>query len=184
MELSFGYIASIYHHDTATFANGSRGRAPDSRYHPCMALSGRSFDPTRRPPAPSGPVVDYTLARRSLLASLRRGTLDTGDVCDAHPELMRAAKHIGEEAGKACPICSHDALRWVRYVYGDDLKRNSGRVVYPPEWLDELARSHDHFTCYVVEVCVDCAWNHLIRAFSAGLRYTQQDRASGQRRRG
>jgi Family of unknown function (DUF5318) len=136
-----------------------------------MSLSGTGFDPTVRPPAPSGPVVDYTLARRSALASVRRGMIPTTDVCDAHPELLRAGKHIGEERSTPCPVCSHDSIRWVRYVYGDELKRNSGRVVYPAEWLSELARDHDEFTCYVVEVCIDCSWNHLIRAYSAGRRY-------------
>ncbi len=133
-----------------------------------MSLSGRSFDPTRPPLAPPGPVVDYALARRSVLLSLRRGTLDTTDVCDAHPELLRAAKNIGETLSGPCPVCSHETLRWVRYVYGEELKRNNGRVVYPPGWLKELVEDHDQFTCYVVEVCVDCAWNHLIKAFVAG----------------
>jgi len=141
-------------------------------YHLPMSLSGRSFDPTIRPPKPSGPVVDYGLARRSVLVSLRRGVLDTTDVCDAHPELLRAAKHIGEERFEACPVCSHQTIRRVSYVFGDELKRNSGRVVYPPEWLGELSRTHDHFTCYVVEVCIDCSWNHLVRAFSVGRRYS------------
>ncbi|MDQ3984984.1 MAG: DUF5318 domain-containing protein [Actinomycetota bacterium] len=135
-----------------------------------MALSGTSFDP-HRPPHFAGPTVDYTLARRSALASLRRGSLDTGDVCDAHPELMRAARNIGEDLDQVCPICSHDSLKWVRYVYGDELKRNNGRVVYPTEWLSELATSHDQFTCYVVEVCIDCAWNHLVRSYLAGRRF-------------
>ena len=137
-----------------------------------MAFSGRSFDPTRTPPPPSGPVVDYRLARRSALASLRRGSLDTGDVCDAHPELMRAGKHIGEDAEAPCPVCSHDTLRFVRYVYGADLKRNNGRVVYPLEWLRELVDTYDQFTCYVVEVCTDCAWNHLVKAYAAGRLYS------------
>jgi hypothetical protein len=140
-------------------------------YHLGMSVSGRSFDPTIRPPQLSGPVVDYSLARRSVLASLRRGALDTSDVCDAHPELVRAAKHIGEERAERCPVCSHESLKRVEYVFGDELKRNSGRVVYPPEWLSELSRAHDHFTCYVVEVCTDCSWNHLVRAYSAGRRY-------------
>jgi Family of unknown function (DUF5318) len=140
-------------------------------YHPYMTLSGRSFDPTRRPPRLSGPVVDYTLARRSVLSFLRRGTLDSTDVCDAHPELLRAGKNIGEVIPALCPVCSHESLRWVRYVYGDELKRNNGRIVYPPEWLMELIETYDHFTCYVVEVCVDCSWNHLVRAYSAGRRY-------------
>lgn len=136
-----------------------------------MAFTGRSFDPTRTPPQPTGPTVDYRLARRAALASLRRGSLDTGDVCDAHPELMRAAKNIGESCDPVCPVCSHDSLRLVRYVYGAELKRDNGRVVYPEEWLRELAGRYEQFTCYVVEVCVDCAWNHLVRAYQAGTKY-------------
>ncbi|HET7483269.1 MAG TPA: DUF5318 family protein [Actinomycetota bacterium] len=140
-----------------------------------MPKSGRSFDPTRTPPPISGPFVDYRLARRAALASLRRGSLDSNDVCDAHPELIRAGKHIGEDAGMPCPVCSHESLRFVRYVYGDELKRNSGRVVYPDEWLKELVTTTDQFTCYVVEVCIDCAWNHLVRAYVAGRRYSRPD---------
>ena len=55
-------------------------------------------------------MVDYALARRSVLVSLRRGQLDTTDVSDAHPELMRAARNIGEELEEPCPVCSHEAL--------------------------------------------------------------------------
>jgi hypothetical protein len=135
-----------------------------------MSLSGRSFDPSK-PPAAGPPVVDYTLARRSALASVRRGTLGTSDVCDAHPELMRAARNIGEADDRKCPVCSHETLRNVTYVYGEELKRNNGRVVYPQEWLAELAADHDQFTCYVVEVCTDCAWNHLVRSYMAGRLY-------------
>jgi Family of unknown function (DUF5318) len=154
-------------------------RAGARRYHHRMRASGRSFDPTR-PPAVAAPTVDYRLARRSVLKSLRRGSLDVADVCDAHPELMRAARNIGEEVPHVCPICSHDTLRWVRYVYGDELKRNNGRVVYPADWLSELASAHDQFTCYVVEVCIDCSWNHLIRSYLAGRRFSS---APGARRR-
>ncbi len=116
-------------------------------------------------------MVDYTLARRSALGALRRSRIHVNDVCDAHPELLRAARHIGEEVDEQCPVCSHDTLRWVRYVYGEGLKRNSGRVVYPAEWLAELETSHDEFTCYVVEVCLDCCWNHLIRSYVTGRRF-------------
>jgi hypothetical protein len=137
-----------------------------------MSISGTSFDPTRTPPPPPAPVVDYRLARRSLLAALRRGSLGTSEVCDAHPELLRAAKNIGEDVDGLCPVCSHESLRFVRYVYGDELKRNNGRVVYPASWLSELAAAHDQFTCYLVEVCVDCSWNHLLKAYMAGRRYT------------
>ena len=135
-----------------------------------MSLSGRSFDPSK-PPSTGGPVVDYTLARRSVLASVRRGTLGTSDVCDAHPELLRAARNIGLADDHKCPICSHETMRHVTYVYGEQLRRNNGRVVYPEEWLAELAAEHDQFTCYVVEVCTDCAWNHLVRSYMAGRNY-------------
>lgn len=135
-----------------------------------MPLSGKSFDPGR-PPASAAPVVDYTLARRSVLGALRRGLIGTTDVCDAHPELLRAARNIGLEDPRGCPICSHDTLKNVRYVYGEELKRDNGRVVYPDEWLAELASKHDQFTCYVVEVCIDCSWNHLVRSYSAGRRF-------------
>ena len=129
-------------------------------------------------------MVDYTLARRSVLASVRRGTLGTSDVCDAHPELMRAARNIGVADHNKCPICSHETLRHVMYVYGEELKRNNGRVVYPQEWLAELAADHDQFTCYVVEVCTDCAWNHLVRSYMAGRQYravapTKRSRSQG-----
>jgi hypothetical protein len=103
------------------------------------------------------------------------------DVCDAHPELLRAAKHIGEGLDAPCPICSHDTLVSVRYVYGDELRRNNGRVVYPMEWLSELARNHEQFTCYVVEVCTDCAWNHLTRSYMAGRKFGLE-RARSERR--
>src|SRR5207245_3451809 len=36
--------------------------------------------------------IDYRLSRRHVLAELRRGRLGRPDVCDAHPELMRAAR--------------------------------------------------------------------------------------------
>lgn len=145
-----------------------------------MGASGRSFDP-KKPPSSTGQVVDYALARRSLILQVRRGLIGTTDVCDAHPELLRAARNIGEESDKPCPICSHDAVRLVRYVYGAALGRDNGRVVYPLEWLQELVKKHDEFTCYVVEVCTDCAWNHLMRSFTTGtgLRRAGHSRSSG-----
>jgi hypothetical protein len=149
-----------------------------------MAMSGTSFDPGRPPAHPLGPAVDYALARRSTLALLRRGIVAVTAVCDAHPELLRAGKNIGEQAGSACPVCSHDSLRWVRYVYGDELKHNNGRVVYPAAWLTELVESHDNFTCYVVEVCVDCSWNHLVRSYVTGRKWRSEPGDERRRRQG
>ena len=50
-------------------------------------------------------VVDYALARRATLASLQAGRTTLADVCDAHPYLLRAAKHHGEPTEDRCPIC-------------------------------------------------------------------------------
>jgi Family of unknown function (DUF5318) len=157
--------------ETGGRTNGGPQRARRV-YHHAMSLSGRSFDPKRPPVSTAGPVVDFSLARRSTLEALRGGRLATTDVCDAHPELLRAGKNIGEEVPALCPVCSHESLRWVRYVYGDDLKQNSGRVVYPADWLLELVANYDQFTCYVVEVCTDCAWNHLMRSYVTGRNFT------------
>ena len=60
--------------------------------------------------------VDYTLAKRALLSEVRTGLTSWTDVCDAHPELMRAAKHVGEPSKRDCPVCRKDKLRLVTYV--------------------------------------------------------------------
>ena len=44
------------------------------------------------------------------------------DVCDAHPELIRAAKHVGEPTKNDCPVCAKDKLVLLAYVYGEGLK--------------------------------------------------------------
>ena len=73
-------------------------------------------------------VVDYTLAKRALLRDVQRGLLGLTDICDAHPELMRAAHHVGEPSGHDCPVCGKEKLVLLAYVYGDDLKQDNGRV--------------------------------------------------------
>ena len=73
-------------------------------------------------------VVDYTLAKRALLRDARVGLLGTTDICDAHPELMRAAKYVGEETRNDCPVCAREKLVLLAYVYGDTLKAENGRV--------------------------------------------------------
>ncbi len=73
-------------------------------------------------------VIDYTLAKRALLRDARIGVLGLTDVCDAHPELMRAARHVGEPTNNDCPVCAKEKLVLLAYVYGDGLKADSGRV--------------------------------------------------------
>lgn len=115
--------------------------------------------------------TDYTLAKRAVLSRLRKGGLSPLDVCDAHPELVRAARNIGSVLQHACPVCSHESLRLVRFVYGDELKELSGRPVYPADWDVELSGRFDEFRCYAVEVCIDCFWNHLAACYLMGRKY-------------
>ena len=111
-------------------------------------------------------VIDYTLAKRALIRDARRGLLSTADLCDAHPELMRAAKHVGEATTMDCPVCGKDKLVLLAYVFGSSLRRNSGRV-WPIQTGLRLTAAHPGSSCYVVEVCRSCAWNHLREAFTA-----------------
>lgn len=128
-------------------------------------------------------VIDYRLAKRAVLENFRRGGLNRLDICDAHPELMRAAKNIGELVEPPCPVCGAPSLRHVRYVYGDQLKHLSGRPVYPPGWEVSLSREYAEFRCYTIEVCTDCAWNHLAACHLMGRRYKAGQAPAGQRRR-
>jgi hypothetical protein len=111
-------------------------------------------------------VVDYTLAKRALLRQFRRGLLSKGDICDAHPELLRAARYLGAEARHPCPVCRQQELRLLAYVYAEGLRANSGRAFKIPEAM-ALAAGQAGGACYVVEVCTNCSWNHLAEAFMA-----------------
>ncbi len=107
-------------------------------------------------------MIDYALARRAVLADLRRGRVSLLDVCDAHPDLRRAARHHGEATETPCPVCRNaDPLVRVTHVYGDGLREASGRAC-AARAVAELARTHGELTAYEVEVCLHCSWNHLV----------------------
>lgn len=108
-------------------------------------------------------MTDYALARRAVLRDFRSGVLTRLDVCDAHPELLRAAQYIGTRLDDECPVCGAGHLQLVSYVYGEKLKQANGRCVANDGELARLVASHDEFACYDVEVCLDCRWNHLRR---------------------
>ena len=108
-------------------------------------------------------VVDYTLAKRSLLREARRGVLSLNELCDAHPELLRAARYMGEQTSRRCPVCDSGDLRLLAYVYADELKRDNGRVWTIDKAL-KITASCKGGACYVVEVCTGCSWNHLAEA--------------------
>jgi len=119
-----------------------------------------------RPAPPSGQ-VDYRLVRRHAIDEFHRGRLSRLDVCDAHPELLRAARNVGEARSEPCPICEEESVVLVSYAFGARLPAH-GRCITTKKELTGLTRRADVVTCYVVEVCPDCSWNHLVRTFSLG----------------
>ncbi len=111
--------------------------------------------------------VDYRLARNSVLRDFRKGRLSRLDICDAQPELMRAAANVGEVSREDCPVCEADKVRLVSYVFGSRLPP-SGKCVTTRAELARMTRSRPGVACYVVEVCPTCAWNHLAQTFVLG----------------
>jgi hypothetical protein len=111
--------------------------------------------------------IDYRLARNAVLSEFRKGRLGRPDVCDAHPELVRAAREVGSPTADSCPICESGQLVHVSYVFGPRLPAH-GRCITTRRELTTFARRSTTNTCYVVEVCPECSWNHLARTFTLG----------------
>jgi hypothetical protein len=109
--------------------------------------------------------VDYTLKRRSVLRDLRAGRISSYDACDAHPEITRIARLSGVETTRSCPICGKSWLKHLHFVYGDELGELSGRLLPVDTIWNKLPEEYASFVCYVVEVCVDCSWNHMVRSY-------------------
>ncbi len=111
--------------------------------------------------------IDYRLSRQSLISEFRKGRIARNEVCDAHPELRRNAAALGMHTERACPICEESALVMVTYVFGPRLPA-SGRCISKRNELAGINRRAGSFAGYVVEVCTECWWNHLIRSFLLG----------------
>jgi hypothetical protein len=99
-----------------------------------------------------------------LINQVRLGRLRRDEVCDAHPELIRAASNVGTETRTLCPICEQTNLRIVTYVFGHRLPAH-GRCVSTATELRRLASTHPggEMTAYMVEACTACRWHHLLR---------------------
>lgn len=108
--------------------------------------------------------VDYRLARNAVVTEFHKGRLSRLDVCDAHPELLRAAQNVAEETDEDCPICEEAKVRLVSYAFGSRLPP-SGTCVTNRGDLARLSRNGRDLSCYVVEVCPVCGWNHLAQTF-------------------
>jgi hypothetical protein len=126
-----------------------------------------AFRPAALGDRPAPGQVDYRLARRQVLDELRRGRLSRIDVCDAHPELVRNGMHLGVPAPEPCPVCEASELVLVTYLFGPRLPA-SGRCVSSPRELARYARQRTEVAAYEVEVCLACAWHHLVRSFGVG----------------
>ncbi|HKY16990.1 MAG TPA: DUF5318 family protein [Microthrixaceae bacterium] len=111
--------------------------------------------------------VDYRLARQRALRGLRKGDADRADFCDAQAELVRVAVSCSERAGEPCPVCDGEELRVVRFVFGPRLPKG-GRCVSSELELRRLAHRAGEHRCYVVEVCPQCRWNHLLSTHLLG----------------
>ena len=108
--------------------------------------------------------VDYRLARQNVLHAYRAGTVSQLSICDAQAELTRNAVHCGVGADDLCPVCDEPELRHVTYLFGPRLP-SGGRCLTNLAEMQRYARAKASYTAYVVEVCVACRWNHLIRSY-------------------
>ncbi len=107
-------------------------------------------------------VVDHQLARRALINEFKRGRINRETVCDAHPELIRAAKNLGEPSKTVCPICEQVNVVLVTYVFGHGLPKH-GKCVIDRKDIEKLQRTGHEYAAYVVEACPECRWHHLLR---------------------
>ena len=114
-----------------------------------------------------GAVVEFGLVRHALLAKVAAGLLRYEDICDVHPELMRAAKNLGRKTGETCPVCGDLELVEVTYVFGARLPAGGTCPGTRAELL-KLERREEPVQCYAVEVCTGCSFHHLVRKWSAG----------------
>ena len=111
--------------------------------------------------------VEYRLVRDGLARQVRTGKRSREDVCDAHPELLRAAKNIGKPTNEPCPVCDEASTREVTYVFGAKLPPGGTCPATKTE-LNKLLRREEPVLVYSVEVCVACKFHHLIRRFPGG----------------
>jgi hypothetical protein len=102
-----------------------------------------------------------------LINQVRIGRIGRDQVCDAHPELIRAARNVGTLTTTVCPVCEQTELKLVTYVFGSRLPAH-GKCVSTAKELRDLQNRSDELTAYVVEACVECRWHHLLRIFPLG----------------
>jgi hypothetical protein len=90
------------------------------------------------------------------------------EVCDAQAYLIRAARYHGHATDDTCPLCGANAVGQVFFTYGDCFRGDTNGRARRPRELLALADEVTEFTAYLVEVCSDCRWNHLLASFVLG----------------
>jgi hypothetical protein len=121
----------------------------------------RRPDSRKRSAGASGAArVDYSLARKSVLRALAAGRISRFEICDAHPDLIRAANYSGEATTEGCPVCEKGPVVLVSYVFSDELSKAENGKVWDRTDLAPLLKFREA-RLYTVEVCPDCSWNHV-----------------------
>ena len=135
----------------------------DSGIKANRAANGR----TKRKSNASGAAVEYGLSRNFLIDQFRKGRVSRRDICDAHPELLRAARNVGRGSSVVdCPVCEVSRVSYVTYAFGSGLPSGGRCVVDSREILKVKSRLRNgNLACYVIEVCPSCGWNHLVKTF-------------------
>jgi len=111
--------------------------------------------------------VDYSLARRAVLREYHSGQVSRFEICDAHPDLLRAARYTGEKTSDPCPICDGGPLLLIAYAFSDAFPKGENGKVWPRSDIAQLLKLGDA-RLYTVEVCLDCSWNHLLSQVAVG----------------
>ena len=109
--------------------------------------------------------IDYRMRRRAVLRDVREGLTSCDDVRDAHPDLLRAASHIGTATREPCPLCDVHTLTHVDYVFEGKNPRTPGGRAVPREAIPAQADRYGDLHVYVVEVCLGCHWHHLVESY-------------------
>jgi hypothetical protein len=159
-------VQAIYRSDTSTGCRKWTHLSNGGLLSALRGLGGSLGAVLLRPPGAVGE-VDYRLARRRVLRQVKAGHVTRNDVCDAHPELLRAARNVGERTTDICPICEDATLAHVTYAFGPRLPAQ-GKIVETLATLRRLEQGVVTVECYTVEACPACGWNHLFRSFTVG----------------
>lgn len=127
--------------------------------------------------------VDYTLARKATLRALQAGRVSRHEICDAHPDLLRAARFCGTKTGDLCPVCERGPLVLVSYAFSDEFPARENGRVWAEREITPLMQLREA-RLYTVEVCSDCAWNHLRTQVMFQNGKSRRVQRAGGRRRG